>query len=303
MNYPITKYKERLNLPKEATFTHINHEDALVAIVYKITQPNAAPLILKICERSQDYFRELYFLKYFNATVPVARVVNTIKPSADIHGAILMECYSGSLLQSSGLTEELAYHIGSILAQIHLNRASAYGDLTESHNLNPDPRGYFTLKFKEGLMECDKHLPNDLLQQCHHYYDTHIDLLLSVDGPCIIHRDFRPGNIMVNEGKLQGIIDWASGRAGFAEDDFCSLELGEWAINQANKNAFLMGYASLRPVPNYAAIMPFLRLNRAIATIGFTVKRGTWNNSSSLLYNINRNFLEEFFMATKNSLL
>lgn len=295
MNYPITKYKERLNLPKDAEFTRIDHADALVAIVYKITQPNVLPLILKICERQQDYFRELYFLKHFSGTLPVARVVNIIEPSFDIHGAILMECFPGSLLQASAITEELAYKIGTILGQIHLNRESAYGDLTEPHNLNSDPRVYFTLKFEEGLLECEGNLPKELLQQSRQYYDAHVDLLLSVDGPCIIHRDFRPGNIMVNEGRLQGIIDWASGRAGFAEDDFCPWEIGEWASNVTGNKYFLMGYASIRPVPNYAAIMPFLRLNRAIATIGFTVKCGTWDNSSSGLYKINREFLENFF--------
>lgn len=295
MNYPITKYKERLNLPKDAEFTRIDHADALVAIVYKITQPNVLPLILKICERQQDYFRELYFLKHFSGTLPVARVVNIIEPSFDIHGAILMECFPGSLLQASALTEELAYKIGTILAQIHLNRESAYGDLTEPHNLNSDPRVYFTLKFEEGLLECEGNLPKELLQQSRQYYDAHVDLLLSVDGPCMIHRDFRPGNIMVNEGRLQGIIDWASGRAGFAEDDFCPWEIGEWAFNVTANKYFLMGYASIRSVPNYAAIMPFLRLNRAIATIGFTVKCGTWDNSSSGLYKINREFLDNFF--------
>ena len=295
MNYPITKYKERLCLAKDAEFTRIDHEDAIVAIVYRITQLHTAPLILKICERSQDYFRELYFLKHFCGTLPVARVVNVIEPSSDIHGAILMECFPGSLLQGSDLTEELSYQIGSILAQIHLNRTPAYGDLTEPHNLNSDPREYFTLKFEEGLLECESNLPKELLQKSREYYDAHVDLLLSVDGPCIIHRDFRPGNIMVNEGKLQGIIDWASGRAGFAEDDFCPWEIGEWTTNITANKYFLMGYASIRPVPNYAAIMPFLRLNRTIATIGFTVKRGTWDNSSSGLYNINREFIDKFF--------
>lgn len=295
MNYPIAKYKECLSLPKGAEFTRIDHIDALVAIVYKITQPNVAPLILKICERPQDYFRELYFLKHFSDALPVARVVNVIEPSAEIHGAILMQCFAGALLQASELTEELAYKIGATLAQIHLSRTSAYGDLTEPHNLNPDPRRYFTLKFEEGLLECESNLPKELLQQSRKYYDAHVDLLLSVDGPCIIHRDFRPGNIMVNEGKLQGIIDWASGRAGFAEDDFCPWEIGEWSTNITMNKSFLIGYASIRPVPNYAAIMPFLRLNRAIATIGFTVKRGTWDNSSSDLYKINREFLTNFF--------
>ena len=205
MNYPLAKYKECLSLPKGAEFTRIDHIDALVAIVYRITLPNVAPLILQNCERPRGYCRELYFLKHYSDDLPVARVVNVIEPSADIHGAILMECFPGSLLQASALTEELAYKIGAILAQIHLNRMPAYGDLTEPHNLNPDPRIYFTLKFEEGLLECENNLPKELLQQSRKYYDAHVDLLLSVDGPCIIHRDFRPGNIMVKEGKLQGM--------------------------------------------------------------------------------------------------
>ena len=69
MNYPITKYKERLSLASDAEFTRIDHENALVAIVYKITQPNMAPLILKICECSHDYFREQFFLKKFNGII------------------------------------------------------------------------------------------------------------------------------------------------------------------------------------------------------------------------------------------
>jgi hypothetical protein len=49
-----------------------------------------------------------------------------------------------------------------------------------------------------------------------------------------------------------------------------------------------------RPGPNYNLI-PFLRLNKAIATIGFTVKRGTWE--SSRVYQPNRQFLETLFNA------
>ncbi|HXF28491.1 MAG TPA: phosphotransferase [Chlamydiales bacterium] len=134
-----------------------------------------------------------------------------------------------------------------------------------------------------------------LLKQCRHYYDTHIDLLASADGPCMIHRDFRPGNVIVHEGKLAGIIDWASGRAGFAEEDFCPLEHGEWPIHPTCKKSFLAGYASIRPVPDYSTIMPLLRLSRAFATIGFTVKRGTWKSSHARVYQSNRQFLETFF--------
>jgi Ser/Thr protein kinase RdoA (MazF antagonist) len=152
-----------------------------------------------------------------------------------------------------------------------MKRTDCYGDLVDPDSLSSDPKNNFTFKFEEGLMECENHLPQVLLDQCRRYYDAHVNLLDSVDGPCIIHRDFRPGNIIVNNGKLEGIIDWASARSSFAEDDFCPWELGEWNTNLSNKQSFLKGYASIRAVPDYEAIMPFLRLNRAIATIGFTV--------------------------------
>lgn len=119
---------------------------------------------------------------------------------------------------------------------------------------------------------------------------TYIDLLLSADGPCVIHRDFRPGNIIASDGKVQGIIDWSSGRGGFAEDDFCPLEFGEWPADF--KTSFLEGYASIRKVPDYKPMMPLLRLSRAIAAVGFTVKRETWESRNAKLYQCNLHYLQ-----------
>lgn len=293
MNNLITFYQERLDL-QSAAFSRIDHDDAMVAIVYKITQPNGVQFILKICERSNDYLREVYFLQFFADKLPVPRIIQLVEPEANIHGAILMEFLPGTLLKTVDFTDALAYEMGSLLAQIHINRVAGYGDLIQSQGLNPDPRIHFTLKFEEGLEECSNHLPKAMLEQCRCYYDTHLNLLDSVDGPCMIHRDFRPGNIIVHNGKIRGVIDWSSGRASFAEDDFCPMEHGEWPSDSSSRQAFFSGYRSVRPVPNYGAIMPFLRFNRAIATIGFTVKRGTWASSNARPYQFNRRFLEEF---------
>lgn len=294
MDNLIALYKQRLNL-QSATFTRIDHDDAMVAIVYKIVQPKALPLILKICPRTEDYLREVYFLKHFEGTLPVACMIQEVPPETGVNGAILMEYLSGTLLKKTDFTEQLAYDIGALLARIHLNRVAGFGDLTQPQDLSPDPRVYFTCKFEEGFAECSNHLPKTLIEQCRHYYDTHLHLLASVDGPCMIHRDFRPGNVMVYDGKLQGIIDWASGRASFAEEDFCPMELGEWPTCPTSKKSFLAGYASIRPVPDFNAMMPLLRLSRAFATIGFTVKHGTWANRHARVYKFNRQFLETFF--------
>lgn len=66
--------------------------------------------------------------------------------------------------------------------------------------LTSDPRFHSTLKFEEGLEECRNHLPKELIEQCRLYYDKKINLLTSVDGPCIIHRDFRSGNAIIDNG-------------------------------------------------------------------------------------------------------
>lgn len=278
----IENYQKLLNL-QDAVFTRIDHHDAMVAIVYKITRANGEEFILKISDRPNDTLREVHFLKYFRENLPVPKIIQVF-PSA-----ILMEYLPGTLLKEADLTEELAYEIGCSLAKIHSSRLPGYGDPIGT--LNNDPRIYFTMKFEEGLEECREHFPTDSIKK---YYAENVDLLLAADGPCVAHRDFRPGNLLVHEGMLKGIIDWAGARASCAEEDLCALEHGEWASLSHRKKFILEGYASVRPVPDYELLLPFLRLNKAIATIGFTVKRGTWQNKDASLYRYNLQFLAKF---------
>ncbi|KAF3362989.1 Uncharacterized protein PHSC3_000524 [Chlamydiales bacterium STE3] len=283
-------YQQRLNL-QNATFSRVEHEEAMVAVVYKITAANGTEQILKISSRESDYFREVFFLKHFAGKLPVPEIVELVPPETGVDGAILMECLPGTLLKKADLNSKLSFEIGSHLACIHLNRLNGYGDIIG--NLNTDPRLYFSLKFEEGLEECSPHFTKSYIEQCRHFFTAHLDILTSVDGPCVVHRDFRPGNLMVHHGQLQGIIDWAGARASFAEEDFCSWECEEW-INLQNRAAFLAGYATIRPIPDYKCIMPFLRFNKAVAIVGFTVKCGTWNNRHSKIYQLNRNYLDVF---------
>ena len=294
MNDLINLYQERLNL-QNATFQRVDHDDAMVAVVFKITQPNSEEYILKICDRISDYLREVYFLNYFANILPVPRVIQLVPPETNVHGAVLMECLPGTLLKKEDLNDQLSYQMGSLLAHIHLNRTEGYGDLTQPQTISRDPRHHFTLKFQEGMLECSPHLPKSMLENCQRYYDTHVSQMDAADGPCMIHRDFRPGNLLVSDGKLQGIIDWSSGRASFAEEDFCFLENRDWPNEPNITNLFLAGYASIRPLPDYRVLMPLMRLSHAIAVIGFTVKRGTWDTLHSRVYKFNRRFLENFF--------
>ena len=297
MDNLIALYQQYLNL-QGASFTRIEHDDATVAVVYKIITAAGTPLILKICTRTNHYLHELYCLQHFAQTLPVPRIIKVVPPETGIKGALLMEYLPGNLLTAKDFTDVLAYEVGSLLARIHLNRVACYGDLAQPNELNSDPRSYFTKKFAEGLAECSGHLSQELIKQSRDYFDAHINLLDAADGPCITHRDFRAGNIIVHASKVQGIIDWSSARASFAQEDFCPLEHNGWPTNADNKQSFLAGYASVRPVPDYSAMMPLLRLNKAITSVGFTVKRGTWQSTDARLYDYNRQFLETFFQGS-----
>ncbi|MGQ3887830.1 aminoglycoside phosphotransferase family protein [Legionella sp. CNM-1927-20] len=294
----INFYKEQLGL-EDATFVHIQHDDTMVAIVYKVIFPFSSPLILKISTRSDDYYREDYFLNYLANKLPVPHLVASIPPSENSYGALLMECLPGDLLRQSDFLV-MAYRVGVLLAEIHANCVEGYGDLIHAP-LNSNPCNHFMFKFEEGLTECATHLPQDLLERCRYYINEQLYLLKKVDGPCITHRDFRPGNILVENNKISGIIDWASGRASFAEEDFYSLEHSRCFSSLEAKQLFLQGYASVRPLPDYDKMLPILSLSKVIGMIGFMVKTGTWNTSHKKLYQYNYQLLEQLIAFNKKA--
>ncbi len=288
------KYQALLKLNDEAEFIKIDHDDAIVATVYKIIQRNAPTLILKICESSFDYANEVYFLNYFSKKLSVPEVINVLPPCKGILGAVLMTCLPGYLLTPTTITKEIAFKIGVSLAVIHENKTNGFGYLNRNSELNSSPILHFKEKFEEGIEECKNHLPEEIIVKSLNYFNNSSHFLEKIDGPCIIHRDFRPGNIMIDKNTLSGIIDWSSARSSFSEDDFCSIEHGEWGNFNGYKSVFLEGYSSIRNLPNYFEVMPLLRLNRAIALIGFTVKRRTWNNIHARPYQFNRHYIDMF---------
>lgn len=295
MSISVSPYEEFFDL-KDAVFSRIDHSETMVAVVYRVDMPSKKPLILKICTRDKDFSRELYFLNTFAEDLPVPNVIKVFKPTAGRPGAILMECLEGTLLRETDWSFELAYEVGEKLALLHSKRTDAYGDSVKVGNLTRNSLEYFKEKFFEELNECVDHLPQKVVGHCQDYFESYQILLGAVDGPCMVHRDFRPGNMIVQNGKLLGIIDWASARFGFAEQDFCSMEHRHWPRNQEYKQALLDGYSSIRKVPNYHAVMPLLRLGRALAVIGFTVSSGTWDSKDKEIYQYNRQFLDGFFL-------
>jgi hypothetical protein len=76
----ISLYKKRLNLP-DAQFAFIDHEDAMVAAVFKISQPGNPDLILKVCSQKRRLFkRVLSSYSRFAGKIPVPKIIQLIEP-------------------------------------------------------------------------------------------------------------------------------------------------------------------------------------------------------------------------------
>ncbi len=113
------KYQELLSLNKDALFIKIDHEEGMVATVYKVLEQDGRSCILKICESPFDYANEVYFLGYFSKQILVPKIISTVPPGAENFGAVLMEYLPGDLLTPHTITKEIAFEIGKFLAIIH----------------------------------------------------------------------------------------------------------------------------------------------------------------------------------------
>ena len=103
----LSLYQKRLNLAS-AHFSRIDHDEAMVAIVYKVTQPNGTEYILKISPPNTDYFREVQFLNMLSGSLPVPKIIGLVDPEDGVLGAILMECFTGRPAQMNDLTSALS---------------------------------------------------------------------------------------------------------------------------------------------------------------------------------------------------
>ena len=101
-------YKKRLGL-ESTTLSLIEHGEAMVATVYRVTKEGTEPRILKINRHAHHHLREVYFLRRLENRVVVPKILQVVDPAEGVDGAILMECLPGELLSDSVLTEPLAY--------------------------------------------------------------------------------------------------------------------------------------------------------------------------------------------------
>ncbi|MBT7462257.1 MAG: phosphotransferase [Waddliaceae bacterium] len=274
----------------------IIHDDAISSTVFRVHSSHGKSYIMKYFFSGDRLRREAFYLSHLRGIIPVPDIIDTVASGEDFGGALLIEDVSGVLLKSSTLSDSCASKIGETLALLHDVSVDRYGDLSNDEDVTASPREEMQIYFERSFAECSSITDASLLGLCKKFVLEHIHVLDDAEGPCIVHRDYRPGNIIVDGDDVKAVIDFENARGSFAEEDFAQMERLAWHHYPTTRNAFLQGYKTVRPLPAHLDdITPLLLVLKALGAIGFTYERKTWEGKHRHIYEDNVDFLKELF--------
>ena len=182
-------------------------------------------VILKIPFNSQKLKREKKTLELLNGRVCVPKVINFYEGDNTIPGALLISYIDGKPL-TGNVTKELSYQMGIMLAKIHSISLKKYGGIETEGEID-EPDVYFgRLKetFNENFVLCQKVMMPEKLSMCKEIFNYYLSKLPTPEGPCLLHSDYRMGNILVKDSNVVGIIDFEVANGGLAAEDFSLLK-------------------------------------------------------------------------------
>jgi aminoglycoside phosphotransferase (APT) family kinase protein len=154
---------------------------------------------------------------------------------------VIFDYFAGDDLYNAipNLSNIDSLNIGKSLArnlkQLHTLKGTHY-DI--GHYIPTIPK--FSLSWKEGHIEYvnllkkqiskfeKSNIMHETIDKAFQYIDKHIDSLDFQEGPVLLHNDLHPKNIIVNQGKYVGLIDWECSQYG--EFDFDFVHLFHWCV-------------------------------------------------------------------------
>jgi aminoglycoside phosphotransferase (APT) family kinase protein len=279
----INKYYDifELNVKRLDVVTESNSSE-----VYILTLENNKKVVLKIPFNSQKFEREKKALELLRGKVSVPEVINYYNGDTRIPGALLISYIDGISLNGN-VTEELAYEMGIMLAKIHSIKLKKYGEI-ETEGEKDKPLVYLdNLKtmYTKNRVFCEKVMDFKKLGICDEIFLDYLNKLPTPEDPCLLHSDYRMGNILVNGSEVMGIIDFEVANGGVADEDFSILESEVFNVYAGTKESFLEGYKSIRKLPDLDNTLHFYKFLTAFTRIGWCVKRSKMNEDFYFEFN------------------
>ena len=233
-------------------------------------------------------------LETLKGVLPVPEVLDIWYGDEHTIGALLLSSVQG-VPCTEVIDDQLSYQMGMYLAMLHEVSTPGYGyhvaDGFKILNHN-NWRLHIRSNFEKWTESCKEILDSKLYERCILHFDGVFSALPDPDGPCIVHMDFRPGNILVNGNEVAGIIDFESARGGSSEIDFTKVNRYIWEVNPRTKIPFIEGYQSIRPMVALERVLPFYDFYDAFSAVVWCKTRGIEKNQT---------FLQENILTLRNS--
>ncbi len=226
-------------------------------------------VVLKIPFSKEKLLREEKALGLLAANPLVPRLLNMWYGDDSNTGALLLSYIDGVPMVLPA-NEETIYEMGKALAEIHTVKLDRF----ELDDWETDWAMSVKNKIASWVLEIQDFISPLLLESIDIFLNEKIKLLNQADGPCLVHFDYRPGNVLVRHGKIVGVIDFETSRGGSAEIDFTKVSNLIWKESPEHKRMFLEGYTSVRKLPNLQEVLPIYSFYHAIGGMAWCVRRG-----------------------------
>lgn len=268
-------------------------EDSHSSTVYKCNLLNGENIFLKIPYTRLKYQRELEAYEILKDRVSIPKMLDYWSGDVECPGAFLLSELKGQPLTNKDLPT-VAFQVGVLHASMHQIQPPTTLQLTGIQNEFPDWSDFVERQFYSFAEDVKEVLDESLYRQAIEKFENMKLQLPPSDGPGFIHMDFRPANIIVDEDKISGMIDFESVRFGSTEIDFTKLYRDFLRFDFSLYQSYQEGYNTIRPLIDLEVVLPFYQFTDAFNSIGWCKRRGIEKNAS---------FLEKNFSILKKVLL
>lgn len=252
-------------------------EDSHSSTVYKCNLHNGENVFIKIPYTKLKFQRELEAYEILKGSVAIPKMLDYWFGDEECPGAFLLTELKGRPL-TSGDSPSIAYQVGALQASMHTIRPPVAQVLNGIQNVFPNWSSFVEKQFYSFAEDVKAVLDGRLYQQAIERFEEMKQKLPSPDGPSFIHMDFRPANIIVEDNKVSGVIDFESVRFGSSEVDFTKIYRDFLQFDQTIYHAFKEGYNSVRPLLDLDVVLPFYGFTDTFNSIGWCKRRGIEKN-------------------------
>lgn len=260
-------------------------EDSHSSTVYKCHLLSGETVFLKIPFTKLKCQRELEAYEILRNQVQVPQLLDFWPGDEDCPGAFLLSELKGQPLTPKD-TPTVAFQVGVLHAMMHQIQPTPKSDLIGIQNEYADWSNFIERQFYSFAEDVKEVLNGDLYDQAIRKFEAIKLQLPPSDGPSFVHMDFRPANIIVDEQRVLGVIDFESVRFGSTEVDFTKLYRDFLSFDPSLYESYQKGYTTVRPLIDLEAVLPFYQFTDAFNSIGWCKRRGIEWNASFLQQNI-----------------